>query len=385
MKRLQISFFVSIISLVGCITPPLNNTLSSNLPSQNQTVARFTLSEQARVRSVHESKSWALFGTGISQTDQVQSMYFVNPATIARFGSVARLRQLVVRAAPSQSTKHMARIDTLQIDCNARTSQLLSVEPFSDVEATVVMPVVRINSKAEPILVNTIADNLMVGACTGQFRLAPSTVARNTSGSAVVIAPGLVLTNQHVVNNCPNLDVLLAGKRYPASIKKQDSTNDLALLSIANLPLTNVPRLRKTAVTGESVMVAGYPLSGLLSSDIIVTDGIVNSLSGLGNNAGQIQISAPVQPGNSGGPLLDRSGNLVGLVVSKLNAQRLAALTGDIAQNINFAIKPEIVGLFLQSENVVMNAPEQRIKFDTQQLAEYARAFTMKVECRAKI
>jgi len=62
-------------------------------------------------------------------------------------------------------------------------------------------------------------------------------------------------------------------------------------------------------------------------------------LSGLGDNQTQFQISAPVQQGNSGGPLLDRQGHVIGVVVSKLNAARVAQRTGDIPQNVNFAVK----------------------------------------------
>ena len=129
-------------------------------------------------------------------------------------------------------------------------------------------------------------------------------------------------------------------------------------------------------------MVAGYPLSGLLSSDMIVTDGIVNALSGISNDSSLLQISAPVQPGNSGGPLIDKSGALLGVVVSKLNALRAAASTGDLPQNVNFAIKPEVLRLFLESENLSVNAVDGGARLETEVLAERARGFTLKIECK---
>ncbi len=129
-------------------------------------------------------------------------------------------------------------------------------------------------------------------------------------------------------------------------------------------------------------MVAGFPLAGLLGNDIVVTTGIVNSLAGIGNDPGQIQVSAPVQPGNSGGPLLDKSGNLGGLVVSKLIALRTAAggIGGDIAQNVNFAIKPEVVRLFLDVNGLTMRAADPGVRLETEDLAVRARDVTVVIE-----
>ena len=89
----------------------------------------------------------------------------------------------------------------------------------------------------------------------------------------------------------------------------------------------------------ETVVVYGFPLSGMLSSSGNVTLGNISALMGLGDDSRDVQISAAVQPGNSGGPMFDGSGLLLGVVQSKLNAIRAASVTGDIAQNVNFAIR----------------------------------------------
>ncbi|MDA1325678.1 MAG: serine protease, partial [Proteobacteria bacterium] len=86
--------------------------------------------------------------------------------------------------------------------------------------------------------------------------------------------------------------------------------------------------------TGNDIIVAGYPLHGLLSSDLNVTKGIISALTGPGDDRRIMQITAPVQPGNSGGPLLDTSGNVVGVIVSKLNALRVARATGTLPANV---------------------------------------------------
>ena len=99
----------------------------------------------------------------------------------------------------------------------------------------------------------------------------------------------------------------------------------------------------------------GFPYFGSLSSEGQVTVGIISALSGLGDNSLQMQTSNPVQPGNSGGPVFDNSGNSVGVVVSKLNASKVAKSTGDIPQNVIFVIKLGAVEIFLKAASVSIN------------------------------
>src|SRR6516164_2463105 len=92
--------------------------------------------------------------------------------------------------------------------------------------------------------------------------------------------------------------------------------------------------------------------SPLLASTANLSVGNVSALAGLGDDSRYLQISAPVQPGNSGGPLLDASGHLIGIVTSKLNAARVARFTGDIPENVNFALKAEVARIFLDSKGI---------------------------------
>jgi S1-C subfamily serine protease len=128
----------------------------------------------------------------------------------------------------------------------------------------------------------------------------------------------------------------------------------------------------------------GYPYHGLLTSDFTVSTGIVSSLSGLLNDTRFLQISAPIQPGNSGGPLLDTSGNVVGVVAAKINAIRFAKATGDLPENINFAIKTGAVRDFLDNSVVPYQTAEPSAELKTAQVASNARAYTMLVSCSAK-
>jgi uncharacterized protein len=103
-------------------------------------------------------------------------------------------------------------------------------------------------------------------------------------------------------------------------------------------------RYRGRRRQGDSVVALGYPLTGLLSSDVNVTTGVISALAGVRSDTRFLQLTAPVQPGNSGGPLLDMSGHLVGVVSAKLNA--VAVATGDIPQNVNFALKGGVAKKF---------------------------------------
>lgn len=185
--------------------------------------------------------------------------------------------------------------------------------------------------------------------------LPPERERPDSSGTGFIVADGRLMTNNHVIDDCGRVVARnAAGQRASAQVVTTDPRRDLALLSIPagfGPPLTfrDAPPIRR----GEAVVTYGFPLSGLLSSGPTLTTGDVSALAGLRDNPANLQISAPVQPGNSGGPLLDSQANVVGVVVSKLNAARVAQMTGgDIPQNINFAVKGTEALAFLRANGV---------------------------------
>jgi Trypsin-like peptidase domain len=115
-----------------------------------------------------------------------------------------------------------------------------------------------------------------------------------------------------------------------------------------------------------------------------VTTGIVNSLSGILNDTRYLQISAQIEPGNSGGPLLDTSGNVVGVVAEKLNAIKFAKIAGDIPQNVNFAIKTGAVRDFLDNSVVPYQTSDPVAELKIAEIARNARAYTMLISCSVK-
>ena len=126
----------------------------------------------------------------------------------------------------------------------------------------------------------------------------------------------------------------------------------------------------------------GFPLHGLLTSDISVTKGIVSALAGPGDNRGMIQITAPIQPGNSGGPVLDTSGNVVGVVVGKLDAIKIANSVGSLPENVNFAISAGTARAFLDAHNVPYRTTGSDSKSHTADIAARAKGYTVLIECR---
>ena len=109
----------------------------------------------------------------------------------------------------------------------------------------------------------------------------------------------------------------------------------------------------------QDIFVAGYPFGAAISSSVKVTKGIVSSLSGIGNNYSNMQIDASLQPGNSGGPILDQNGNVVGVAVAKLDLAVVMEEFGVVPENTNFGIKSSILKNFLESNGILIKEPSK--------------------------
>ncbi|WP_407190049.1 S1C family serine protease [Bradyrhizobium centrosematis] len=224
-------------------------------------------------------------------------------------------------------------------------------------------------------------------AATAEKQAAPpaSKSAKSKSGTGFVVsANGHVVTNHHVIDGCSDLKGNLTGEAAMAlRVVSSDATNDLALLQApSTATFKEFARIRYRSIrSGDSVVAIGFPYRGLLSSDFTVTTGIVSSLSGMRNDSRFLQISAPVQPGNSGGPLFDTTGQIVGVVTGKLDNLRIAVATGNIPENINFAIKTGALRDFLDNSVVPYQTAEPKGELKTTDIAANARAYTMLISC----
>jgi hypothetical protein len=203
------------------------------------------------------------------------------------------------------------------------------------------------------------------------------------SGSGYIItSEGHLITNAHVIEGCSSITVSVASDHVKARVAARDPVNDLALLA-SDLKPKSVAVLRTGVRLGESIAVFGFPLYGLLATSGNFTLGNVTAVAGIGDDTRMVQISAPVQPGNSGGPLLDQAGNVVGTVVAKINAIKLARITNDLAENINFAIKSSIVISFLEANGITFHTSSAGDALSPPDLAARALAFSASVECRS--
>lgn len=203
------------------------------------------------------------------------------------------------------------------------------------------------------------------------------------SGTGIFVSTqGHLLTNDHVVGNCKSVLVrTIGGADVPAVLVGRDKANDLALLKTQN-QVKNIASFRKQpAAIGEKVYAFGFPLTGLLSSDGNASEGLVSALAGIEDDSRLLQMSTPVQPGNSGGPLYDSRGAVIGIVVSKLNAQALMRATGDIAQNVNFAIKESVAEGFMATFGIGLSSSIPAKTQDPVAIFAKARKETAFVHC----
>lgn len=184
---------------------------------------------------------------------------------------------------------------------------------------------------------------------------------------------GYIATNYHVVQHSKNIQVeyLVKGvkKSFPAKIEVYDKVNDIAIIKINHpdfKPLAKIPysiQMVKTDI-GSEVFTLGYPIADVMGDKIKFTDGKLSSSSGIKDDSTQFQISVPIQPGNSGGPLFDQNGIIIGITTSGLNKDEFDS------ENVNYAVKtiylkrlleklPEKINLPTNSENALKSTKDK--------------------------
>jgi S1-C subfamily serine protease len=218
--------------------------------------------------------------------------------------------------------------------------------------------------KQGSIAITTIGDRSLVGTGTG-----------------FVINEEYVVTADHVLAQCNAVSIRHQHKEIDGEIAARDTNNDLGLIRLAE-KFESSAKLRdgKPTTLGEMVANYGYPLFGQLSDAAKVTQGNINALAGWQNDSSILQFDAPTQPGNSGGPLLDASANVVGVVSSGLSKE-YAIQTDHIAQNVNFAVKSYLVEGFLTANGVTYEKAESPETLSLPKIAENAETFTVLVGC----
>jgi len=191
---------------------------------------------------------------------------------------------------------------------------------------------------------------------------------------------GFVVTNQHVINGCNEVQVHNSGNVASAKLIAQDKINDLALLKTKQKAKAVFKLSSENPYLLQDVVAAGFPFGESVSSSIKVTKGVVSSLSGLGNNSGQIQIDAALQPGNSGGPIIDTYGHVVGVSVAKLDYEKSLEHFGAIPENVNFGIKLSNLKTFLDDHGVNYEIGD-KLNIKNSELGKLATEATVLLSC----
>lgn len=173
-------------------------------------------------------------------------------------------------------------------------------------------------------------------------------------GTGFAISPkGYLVTCHHVVRDAERVIVHHRSGYLEATIVALDPRNDLAILKVDGWPGRYLGLSSSSEVTHASeVLVAGFPDPTVLGRNPKISTGIVNALSGVRDDPRFIQISAPVQPGNSGGPLLSPSGRVVGVVAAGLNSMDRMTNGGYLPQTVNYAIKTDLILPLLKNASI---------------------------------
>lgn len=185
----------------------------------------------------------------------------------------------------------------------------------------------------------------------------------------------IVATNYHVIEDAQRITVTLTvngmPEEYNARVLSTDKTNDLALIAIKDekyKPLQAAPYsiARNASEVGTSIFTLGFPATGILGEEMKITDGLISANSGFKGNITHYQISAAIQPGNSGGALFDKNGNLVGITN--------AGIRDESIENVNYAIKTNYLINLIDSAPIDIEIPKG-IDMTNKPLPEQIKAY----------
>jgi len=174
---------------------------------------------------------------------------------------------------------------------------------------------------------------------------------------------GHIATNYHVVKGATKVTVHTGGKKYEGKVIATDAVADLALVKVeAAVPGVLAVKADSGAAIGDSVFTLGFPRPDTQGMNAKYTEGTISSLTGIKDSKNHFQVSVPIQPGNSGGALVDDSGAVVGVIVATLNHEATLNSSSGLPQNVNYAIKSSLL-LSLCQKSSVKTEPAMPVLF----------------------
>ena len=197
------------------------------------------------------------------------------------------------------------------------------------------------------------------------------------SGSGFFVSRnGHIITNHHVIDGCNTTKVNFKGNQIDAQILAVDKMNDIAILKTNIKPESIFPISNEDVSLLEDVVVAGYPLGKQVSSAIKTHKGVVTALAGAGDNYSNFQTDATINAGNSGGPIMNQKGNVVGIAVQTWVEEGV--------QGIHFGIKSSTLKMFANSNNLTFSQPNNR-ELTNKDLGKLITEATVYIECHMTI
>ena len=184
----------------------------------------------------------------------------------------------------------------------------------------------------------------------GFFRPERKSSAGPRSGSGfLVTADGFIVTNSHLIEGFEKVSVRQGTQAFEATVIVNDRTNDIAILKADTGPFEHYLPVSSQveANVGDPILVVGFPLTDILGEEPRITNGIISARSGIGGDPTRVQVTAAIQPGNSGGPILNGDFQVIGIATEKLSDAAAFEATGALPQNVNFGVKIQYVEMLL--------------------------------------
>lgn len=190
------------------------------------------------------------------------------------------------------------------------------------------------------------------------------------SGSGIFLNSNTILTNYHVIKSFDKLTVDFQDKTYSGKVIKFDKDLDIALIEIdhnTTLPIAHLIFADYEIEVGSKVFACGFPLLNRLGIELKITSGIISSLKGFNDDDKYLQTTAPIDPGNSGGPLIDEFGNIIGIISAKYTS----------GTNVGYALRLK----YLIDDNFIKTRTLNKIRFTTQQIYKKAKNTICIIKC----
>ncbi len=210
------------------------------------------------------------------------------------------------------------------------------------------------------------------------------------SGSGFFITQNLIITNHHVIDKAKNIEIVYNNdQKIAATVIAKDAANDLAILKVDDFKGSVSPLFlgnTQNAKDGDPVYAVGFPMPNMLGDKAKLSEGIINSITGFKDDVRMYQISIPIQPGNSGSPLLNEKGQVIGVVTASMNGAATMLFTGTIPQNVNFAVKINYIQNLISTlpDGLYFPAAEPQENLTPTQIMNLAKKAVVEVQIKEK-